>query len=239
MFLTWLNSQPPPSYEGVPVEGQIGVADDADNRDNDHNGDESQQDHGRKRNRSRQHKLHDRKMSKIQENHYELLEIIKYNRTPADEYLSAQEAILKEWRNRKRAAKPGHPSLDRLRGPADLRKGEKRKKRKTCEAASAAESDPVLQLRERIRKKGLTSGQYVEVVGQRRERWFMRIVDGRVLDKKGDDPCLAKALWCDANSVNLSRTHTMPVQCPIRSIIDTASRSKFNTVLTTQQSQSR
>jgi hypothetical protein len=229
-FLEWFNVQPPPSWAGVPTEGQIGGFDTAEDLHNDGEDDVEPPQAAARRNRSRQQKLHDQKMSKIQENHFELIELCKYNRTPTDEYLSAQEQILNQWRNRKRAAKPGRPNLDRIRGVADRQKGESsHKKRKVGDTVV----DPVLQLRERIRKKGLKSGTYVEVVSSdRRERWFMRIVDGRVLDENGDDPTLSKALWCEANSVNhLSHTHTTPVKCDIRSIIDAGSSAKFNASL--------
>jgi hypothetical protein len=83
-------------------------------------------------------------MSKIQENHFELIELCKYNRTPTDEYLSAQEQILNQWRNRKRAAKPGRPNLDRIRGVADRQKGESsHKKRKGTLVRSKQREPPV------------------------------------------------------------------------------------------------
>ena len=232
VFLEWFNVQPQPSWAGVPTEGRIGGFDIAEDfHDASDNGvDASSGTDAGRRNRSRQQKLHDMKMSKIQDNHFELIELCKYNRTPTDEYLSAQAQILNQWRTRKRAAKPGHPSLDRIRGVADRQKGEKRyKKRKVGDTAA----NPVLQLRERICRKGLKSGTYVEVVSSdRRERWFMRIVDGGVLDKNGDDPALTKALWCEANSVHhLSKTHTTAVRCDIRSIIDAGPREKFNASL--------
>ena len=183
LFVAWFNAQPPPSWVGVPREGQIGGFDGDDHDDHGDGGDAPHDDShfSGKRDRSRQQKQHDRKLEKIQENHFELLEFCKFNRTPADDYLSAQEFILGQWRNRKRAAKPGHPTFDRIRGVADRRKGESvtRKKRKVGDAADSV--NPVLQLRERIRKNGLSSGTYVQIANDDRELWFMRVVNGNVV----------------------------------------------------------
>lgn len=53
--------------------------------------------------------------------------------------------------------------------------------------------DRVLQLRDRILRHGLQSGEYVQIENDRNERWFMRITNGKVLRKDTDDPVLAGA----------------------------------------------
>ena len=232
-FDAWFSAQPKPSSIGVPEAGQLGESYDDNDVHQDTNDDGSAPAVGRsgRGERSRQQKLHDQKMGKIQENHFELLELCKGNRTVADEFLDAQEEILKKWRNRKRPQRPGRPSISRLRGVADDRPGTSqplKKKQKPTEA------DPVLALRERIRKKGLPSGSYVQIVNRENEKWFMRIVDGHVLDADGDDPSLSSAIWCEPNSVTrLSKTHTRRVPCEIRGIMDAGSKGKFQKMLAT------
>ena len=148
----------------------------------------------------------------------------------ADEFLDAQEEVLKKWRNRKRPQRPGRPSISRLRGVADDRPGTSQPLKK--KQKSTTEADPVLALRERIRKKGLPSGFYVQIVNHQNEKWFMRIVDGHVLDADGDDPSLSSALWCEPNSVTrLSKTHTLRVPCEIRGIMDAGPKVKFQKML--------
>jgi len=100
-----------------------------------------------------------------------------------------------------------------------------------------AESNPVLVLRERIRTSGLTSGSYVQIANHQNEKWFMRIVDGHVIDPDGDDPSLKSALWCEPNCVTrLSKTHTKHEPCEIRSIIDAGSLGKFEKMLANTKS---
>jgi hypothetical protein len=86
----------------------------------------------------------------------------------------------------------------------------------------------VLQLRDRIFRKGLKSGYYVQIHNSKGEKWFMRIVNGKVLGKNTEDPVLASALWCEPNDVTkLSAKFTKPETCEIRSIIDAGDMSKF------------
>ena len=60
------------------------------------------------------------------------------------------------------------------------------------------------------------------------EKWFMRILNGKVLGKNTEDPVLASALWCEPNNVaKLSVKFTNPETCEIRSIIDAGAMSKF------------
>jgi hypothetical protein len=186
-------------------------------------------------NRSRQQKLHDQKMGKVQDNHFELLDLCKTNRQLLDDYKKAQEELLGDWRSRRKPNAPGRQKVDRLRGRADDKKGTHRHANKKQKVAN--DSDPVLLLRERVRKYGLQSGTYVQIENCEGELWFMRIVDGKVLDPEGDDPALAGALWCETNCVNrLSKTHNQPVPCEIRGILATGSLAKFNALINARNS---
>ena len=127
--------------------------------------------------------------------------------------------------------------MDRVRGAADV---PKRKRRERIEDHSGKRDkrarvdvsdfggDPVLQLRDRILRKGLNSGDYVQIHNTKGEKWFMRILNGKVLGKNTEDPVLASALWCEPNNVaKLSVKFTNPETCEIRSIIDAGDMSKF------------
>ena len=92
--------------------------------------------------------------------------------------------------------------------------------------------NPVLQLRERIRKNGLSSGTYVQIANEEGELWFMRVVKGNVIDPDGDDPAIASALWCEANCIiRLSKRYSKPIQCEIKTIIDAGPMTKFKALL--------
>ena len=47
----------------------------------------------------------------------------------------------------------------------------------------------------------MNSGDYVQIANDKGEKWFMRILNGKVLRKNTDDPVLASALWCETNNV--------------------------------------
>jgi hypothetical protein len=232
-FMAWFRAQPEPSYIGVPEVGQIGQvqnrtdagvggAPDTDGHDAHAN--------GTRRSKSRVQKLHLQKLTKLQENHYELMDLCKQNRDLADKYLQDQEAHLNEWRNRKRGRQSGRKKIDRLRGRADREKGASARAYKPRKK-SKVDEDPVLKLRERIRKNGLPSGSYVQIENRQNEMWFMRIVKGNVIDADGDDPALEKALWCEPNSVcKLAKNY--PVQtCEIKTIMDAGTYGKFKEML--------
>ena len=235
VFDEWLKVQPSPSETEVPLVGCPDHQHDSGDAPMD-DGDAPTTSSGRS-NRSRQQKLHDQKMGKVQDNHFELLDLCKTNRQLLDDYQKAQEELLGDWRSRRKPNAPGRKRVDRIRGVADVKKSTHalRKKQKVT-----SDSDPVLLLRERVRKYGLQSGTYVQIENREGELWFMRIVDGKVLDSEGDDPALAGALWCESNCVNrLSKTHTKPVPCEIRGILDTGSLSKFNALINARNSSNR
>ena len=74
----------------------------------------------------------------------------------------------------------------------------------------------------------MNSGDYVQIHNTKGEKWFMRILNGKVLGKNTEDPVLASALWCEPNNVaKLSVKFTNPETCEIRSIIDAGAMSKF------------
>jgi hypothetical protein len=94
----------------------------------------------------------------------------------------------------------------------------------------------VLQLRDRIVRHGLKSGDYVQIANDRGENWFMRIVNGKVLFKNSDDPVLTSALWCETNDVTkLSSRFYTAETCEIRGIIDVGPMSKFRNKSNTAQ----
>jgi hypothetical protein len=232
-FMAWFRAQPEPSYIGVPEVGQIGQvengtdagvggAPDIDGHDANAN--------GTRRSKSRVQKLNLQKLTKLQENHYELMDLCKQNRDLADKYLQDQEAHLNEWRNRKWARQSGRKQIDRLRGRADREKGASARAYKPRKK-SKVDEDPVLKLRERIRENGLPSGSYVQIENRQNEMWFMRIVKGNVIDADGDDPALEKALWCEPNSVcKLAKNY--PAQtCEIKTIMDAGTYGKFKEML--------
>lgn len=183
--------------------------------------------------KTRIQKLHNQKLSKLQENHYEIMDLCKHNREAADGYLQDQEAFLNQWRNRKRARQPGRQRIDRLRGAGDRDKGTSARAYKpTKKRKIADDDDPVLKLRERIRKHGLPSGFYVQIENRENEKWFMRIEKGHVIDANSDDPKLASALWCEPNSVSkLSKEYRAPQLCEIKTIMDAGTYGKFKRML--------
>lgn len=107
-------------------------------------------------------------------------------------------------------------------------RGDSRHREKTKRARSDFCGNPVLQLRDRILRHGLNPRDYVQIQNDQNENWFMRIVDGKVLDEHTDDPVLASALWCESNDVTkLSAQFTTAEQCAIRGIIDSGPLSEF------------
>ena len=141
--------------------------------------------------------------------------------------------------NRKQRAQPGRQKLDRRRGVADAQKRKRRDSDKCSKEKRARNDfggDPVLQLRDRIVRHGLKSGDYVQIANDRGEKWFMRIVNGKVLFKNSDDPVLTSALWCETNDVTkLSSRFSAAETCEIRGIIDAGPISKFKNKSSTAQ----
>ena len=231
-FMEWFRAQPAPSYIGVPEVGQIGQlqngTDAADAADND-TGD-VQDASGTRRSKTRIQKLHIQKLTKLQENHYELMDICKHNRDAAEKYVQDQEALLNQFRNRKRARQPGRKQIDRLRGGSDRKKGESAHAYKPRKR-SKVDDDPVLKLRDRILKHGLPSGSYVRIKNKQNEKWFMRIVKGNIIDADGDDPALEKALWCEQNSVCKLAKGYPAQKCEIATIEDAGTYNKFKKML--------
>ena len=120
------------------------------------------------------------------------MELCKHDRDAAARFLQDQVEFLNQWRNRKRMRQPGRQKVDRLRGAADREKGASAGAyRPTKRKKVAEEGDPVLKLREHIRKHGLKSGSYVQIENRENEKWFMRIVKGHVIDANSDDPKFA------------------------------------------------
>ncbi len=122
--------------------------------------------------------------------------------------------------------------MDRNRGVADAPKRKRRERIGACSGEKRARNEfdgnPVLQLRDRIARHGLNSGDYVQIANDKGEKWFMRILNGKVLRKNTDDPVLASALWCETNNVaRLSSQFTNAEPCEIRGIIDAGPMSKF------------
>ncbi len=230
-FMRWFHTQPQPSYLGVPEVGRIGQTqqhDDSVSNPGDAPGDADHS--GNRRSKTRIQKLQMQRLSKVQENHYEIMEICKQNRVALDRHLQDQEDFLQDWRNRKRTRNPGRQTVDRLRGAADRDKGvsahayKPRKIRKK-------EEDPVLKLREHIRKNGLASGTYVQIENRENEKWFMRITKGNVIDADGDDPAIECALWCKPNCVSKLDTAYGPQKCEIKTIMDAGPYVKFKNML--------
>jgi hypothetical protein len=124
-------------------------------------------------------------------------------------------------------------------GVADIgqgRGGTKRQKtsgapRQSLREVEEVEADPVLKLRERIRKNGLASGSYVQIENRQNEKWFMRIDKGNVIDADGEDPSLESALWCKPNSVSELDPAYRPQKCEIKTIMDAGSYTKFKKML--------
>ena len=105
------------------------------------------------------------------------------------------------------------------------------KRRKSSGAAQSLHEDPVLKLREHIRRNGLASGSYVQIENRQNEKWFMRIHKGNVIDADGDDPSLESALWCKPNSVSELDPAYRPQKCEIKTIMDAGSYTKFKRML--------
>jgi len=237
-FMQWFDTQPPPSYMGVPEVGQIGRLRNDDGDDGDTGGDNAGgadvADHSRiRRSKTRIQKLHNHTLSRLQENHYEIMDFCKVDREAAVTFLQNQDEFLNEWRNRKRMRQPGRKKVDRPRGVADRDKGASAGAyRPTKRKKVAEDADPVLTLREHIRKHGLPNGSYVQIENRKNEKWFMRIVKGHVIDANSDDPKLASALWCEPNNVRkLSKEYSAPQLCEIKTITDAGTKDKFKRML--------
>ncbi len=123
----------------------------------------------------------------------------------------------------------------RKRGIADIGQGRGSKGQEKQNRSKRARTDltdfggnVVLQLRDRIRRHGLQSGHYVQIENDQNEKWYMRVTDGKVLNRDTDDPVLAGALWCETNDVTkLSHDFSAAQTCEIRGIIDAGPMSKF------------
>jgi hypothetical protein len=238
VFDTWMNVQPDPTWVGVPSVGLISTGDD--NGDfggcNDAAGEDRA---GEDRSTPNQRKSRERKLlaitlGRLQENHFELVERCKHDKQLAADYLQLQEDLKRQYANRKQRPRTGRQKLDSIRGAADVPKRIRRERtedrsvKRACSDASDFGGNPVLQLRDRILRKGLNSGDYVQIHNTKGEKWFMRILNGKVLGKNTEDPVLASALWCEPNNVaKLSVKFTNPETCEIRSIIDAGAMSKF------------
>jgi hypothetical protein len=161
------------------------------------------------------------------------MELCKHDRDAAARFLQDQVEFLNQWRNRKRMRQPGRQKVDRLRGAADREKGASAGAYRPTKRKKVPEDvDPVLILREHIRKHGLKSGSYVQIENRENEKWFMRIVKGHVIDANSDDPKLASALWCEPNNVSkLSKEYSAPQVCEIKTIIDAGTFGKFKQTL--------
>ncbi len=156
----------------------------------------------------------------------------KIMQTFADGYLQLQDDYKRQHASRKQRPQPGRQKVDRPRGVADVPKRRRREKTEdrpeVKRACSDFGGDRVLQLRDRIVRHGLKSGDYVQIANTTGEKWFMRIVNGNVLAKNTDDPVLASALWCATNDVTRFSSHFKFAQpCEIRGIIDAGPMSKF------------
>jgi hypothetical protein len=236
IFDAWFCQQPEPTSVGVPTGGLIG----GDDIDHDVGGQEEGggDDIGGAphRKKSRQQKLLTITLNRLQDNHYEFMERCKTDKTFADGYLQLQEDYKRQHASRKQRPQPGRQKVDRPRGVADVPKRRRREKTEdrpeVKRACSDFGGDPVLQLRDRILRKGLKSGHYVQIHNSKGEKWFMRIVNGKVLGKNTEDPVLASALWCEPNDVtklalDAKKKRLGPQTCEIRSIIDAGDMSKF------------
>ena len=218
---------------GVPTAGVIG-GDDVDHDVGGHGeGGNDADDGAPQKKKSRQQKLLQMTLGRLQENHYEFMELSKKDKQFADSYLQLQEDLKRQNASRKQRAHSGRQKLDRFRGPADA---PKRKRSEACDRSQGKrarnenefDGNPVLQLRDRIARHGLKSGDYVQIANDTGEKWFMRILNGKVLRKNTDDPVLTSALWCETNDVTrLSSRFKYAETCDIRAIIDAGPMSKF------------
>jgi hypothetical protein len=115
--------------------------------------------------------------------------------------------------------------------PTGTQTGNKRQKRSGAAAAQSlhedpdVQEDPVLKLREHIRKNGLAIGSYVQIEKRKKEKWFMRITKGNVIDADGDDPALESALWCKPDFS--TDTAYGPQICEIKTIMAAGPYKKF------------
>jgi hypothetical protein len=228
-----MNVQPVPTSVGVPSVGLISTGDD--------NGDvggcdgaAGEDQSAPKQRKSREQKLLAITLGRLQENHFEFVERCKHDKQFAADYLQLQEDLKRQYANRRQRPQPGRQKLDRTRGAADVPKRSRRERtqdrsgKRARHDVSDFDGDPVLQLRDRISKKGLKSGDYVQIHNSKGEKWFMRIVNGKVLGKNTEDPVLASALWCEPNDVTkLSAKFKKAETCEIRSIVDAGDMSKF------------
>jgi hypothetical protein len=124
-------------------------------------------------------------------------------------------------------------------GLADVAQGRGTGQKRQKESGAAAPApkrqkrsdDPVLELRERIRKNGLPSGSYVQIENRQNEKWFMRIDKGNVINADGDNPALESALWCKRNSVSELDPAYPRQKCDIKTIMAIGPYSKFKKML--------
>ena len=64
----------------------------------------------------------------------------------------------------------------------------------------------------------VANGTYLEVYPKKgvRARWFMYVIDGKVIWDSDGKPFIAKCLWCKENSTTLDKKHQKnPVPCPV------------------------
>jgi hypothetical protein len=230
IFDSWLSIQPEATSVGVPTVGFSSVGD-VDHESGGHD-DGGNDDSAPQKKKSRAQKLLNITLNRLQDNHFTFMERCKNDKKFADGYLELQEDYKRQHANRKQRSQPGRQKLDRTRGAADVPKRKRGDRTEDKSGRKRARNEfggnPVLQLRDRIVRHGLKSGDYVEIANDTGERWFMRIVNGKVLLKNSDDPVLASALWCETNDVaRLSSQFTNAETCEIRGIIDAGPMSKF------------
>ena len=64
----------------------------------------------------------------------------------------------------------------------------------------------------------VANGTYLEVYPKKgvRARWFMYVIDGKVIWDSDGKPLITKCLWCEENSTTLDKKHQKnPVPCPV------------------------
>jgi hypothetical protein len=95
-------------------------------------------------------------------------------------------------------------------------------------------------MRSRLRLCGVKDGNYIEVypnydkkgnlaVAAPGDRWFMKVVDGKVVGKT-PKLSLKACVWCSTSSLNLEAKHKEMVAVEIQTILDEGPAQKFEIV---------
>ena len=211
---------------GVPQEGELGNNFQVTEHHTDTNADDQDNDAPNKESR-KSGRVPAYNSAYSQRMHHAIHGALPHSSRHWTEYCLFQKTFFEKIQRRCNTSTGVGPSARKL-GVADAAQG-RGKKRQRSEAKGNC--DPVLELRERIRKNGLASGSYVQIENRENEKWFMRIDKGNVIDADGDDPSLESALWCKPNSVSELDPAYRAQKCEIKTIMDAGSYTKFKRML--------